>query len=174
MRQPIGRRAGERISPGIGGAFHRDTTAEQRKDGPMIRFLLHAAINLVLSAVALLVASLVVDGVVLEWRGVLIAIAVFTVAQAVLAPFVFNMARKYASAVLGGVGLVSTLLALWVATLFSGGLQIHGTTAWFLTPLLVWVITALGTWILGALVINRWWERRVAEKKARSVAARIA
>jgi hypothetical protein len=73
---------------------------------------------------------------------------------------VFNVARKYASAVLGGIGLVSTVLALFVATLFPDGLRIQGLTAWIVTPLVVWLITALGTWILGALIIQRWWERR--------------
>lgn len=138
----------------------------------MIRFLLHAAVNVVTAAVALLLAAWLIEGVTLDLGGVLIAVAVFTLAQAILAPFVFNLARKYASAVLGGIGLVSTLLALWVATLFPGGLEIAGATAWLLTPLLVWVVTALGTWILGALVINRWWGRKQEVKKLARVKAR--
>ena len=71
----------------------------------------------------------------------------------------FNLARQYASAVLGGIGLVSTFLGLFVATLFPNGLEISGITAWVLSALVVWLITALGTWILGALIIKRWWER---------------
>lgn len=128
----------------------------------MIRFLLNVAISIVSAAVALLVAGAVVDGVTMHAAGFVIAVLVFTAAQALLAPFVFNMARKYASAVLGGIGLVSTFLALFVATLFPNGLQINGLTAWVITPLVVWIITALGTWILGIFIIKRWWEKRQA------------
>ena len=128
----------------------------------MIRFLLNVAISIVSAAVVLLVARAVVDGVTMHAAGFVIAVLVFTAAQALLAPFVFNMARKYASAVLGGIGLVSTFLALFVATLFPNGLQINGLTAWVITPLVVWIITALGTWILGIFIIKRWWEKRQA------------
>jgi len=126
----------------------------------MIRFLLSVAISVVSAAIALLVASSLIPGVQVSASGFVIAVAVFTAAQAILGPFVFNLARQYASAVLGGIGLVSTFLALFVATLFPNGLQISGLTAWVLAALVVWLITALGTWILGALIIKRWWERR--------------
>ena len=110
----------------------------------MIRFLLSIAISLVSAAVALLVTSWIVAGVTVHPAGFVVAVLVFTVAQAILAPFVFNLARKYASAVLGGIGLVSTFLALLIASLFPNGLQISGITAWIAATLVVWVITALG------------------------------
>lgn len=128
----------------------------------MIRFLLSVAISIGSAAIALLVAAAVVDGVQMQPAGFVIAVLVFTAAQALLAPFVFNLARQYASAVLGGIGLVSTFLALFVATLFPNGLHIHGVTAWIAAPVIVWLITALGTWILGIVVIKRWWEKRQA------------
>lgn len=131
----------------------------------MIRFLLRTGINLVDSLLALLLASWLVDGVSLSGSGLLVAVGVFTVAQAILAPFVFNMARQYASAVLGGIGIVSTLIALWVATLFPGGLHINGLVAWVVTPLLVWIITALGGWILGIFIIDKWWGKRQARSQ---------
>lgn len=134
----------------------------------MIRFLLSIAISLVSAALALLVAAAVVDGVHLQAAGFVVAVLVFTAAQGLLSPFVFNLARKYASAVLGGIGLVSTFLALFVATLFPSGLRIDGLTAWIITPLIVWLITALGTWILGTLIIKRWWENRQTAKRAAS------
>ena len=59
-----------------------------------------------------------------------------------------------------GIGLISTFLALFVATLFPNGLHVNGVTAWILATLIVWLITALGTWILGALIIDRWWQKR--------------
>jgi uncharacterized membrane protein YvlD (DUF360 family) len=115
---------------------------------------------------ALLVISWVVDGVTMYATGFVIAVIVFTVAQALLGPFIFNLARQYASAVLGGIGLVSTFVALFVATLFPNGLQINGITAWIFATLIAWVITALGTWILGVLIIKRWWDKRQLAKAA--------
>jgi uncharacterized membrane protein YvlD (DUF360 family) len=143
-----------------------DGARRRPKENHMIRFLLSVAISIVSSAIALLVTSALIPGVTVSTSGFVIAVLVFTVAQAILAPFVFNLARQYASAVLGGIGLVSTFLGLFVATLFPGGLQISGITAWVLAALVVWLITALGTWILGALIIKRWWERRQARKGA--------
>ena len=144
-----------------------------REPEGMIRAMISFAINLVLAAVGILIAAATVQGVSLQWSGFLVAVLVFAVLQAVLAPFVFNMARKYASAVLGGVGIVSTLLALWLATLItSGGLTINGLWAWVLTALIVWVVSALGGWFLGWLILARWWDKRQEEKKIDAAAAR--
>ncbi|MGI8393919.1 phage holin family protein [Leucobacter sp. Z1108] len=132
----------------------------------MIRFLLGVATNLVLAAFALLIADWLLADVTLQLGGFLVAVAIFTLAQSILGPFVFNMARKYASALLGGVGLVSTFLALWVATLFSGGIQISGT-GWVLAPLIVWIITALGGWIILGIFVERYLKKREKMKLVR-------
>ena len=126
----------------------------------MIRFLLSTASNLVMAAIALLLAGWWLNQwVTLHLGGFLVAVAVFTAAQAILAPFVFNMARKYASALLGGIGLVSTFLALWVASLFPGGVEIEGL-GWVLAPLLVWIVTAIGGWIVIGVVLERYLKKR--------------
>jgi hypothetical protein len=138
----------------------------------VIRFLLTFAANLVVAAVALLLAGLILSQwVTLQVGGFLVAVLVFTVAQSLLTPFVLNMARKYASALLGGIGLVSTFLALWVATLFPGGLHISGL-GWLLAPLTVWIITALGGWILVGVLIKRYIETRDQRKVMRRAETR--
>ncbi|WP_231939446.1 phage holin family protein [Brevibacterium siliguriense] len=118
-----------------------------------------------LSAVAFILASVLIDGVDLEFSGFVIAVVVFTVVQALMGPFVFNVARQYASAILGGIGLVSTLIALAVAMLFPGGLRISGVSTWISTTVLVWVVTALGTWILGYFILERWWDHRKVPRR---------
>jgi len=134
--------------------------------------LLTFAANLVVAAVALLLAGLVLsEWVTLNVGGFLVAVLIFTVAQSLLTPFILNIARKYASALLGGIGLVSTLLALWVATLFPGGLAISGL-GWVLAPLLVWIVSALGGWILVGVVIKRRFEMRDHEKLTKRAARR--
>ena len=122
----------------------------------MIRFLIHIAISLVTAALALWLCSLILgDNFRLEWQGFFLAVAVFTIAQAVLAPFAFNIARKYASGLIGAIGLVATLLALWVTTLFPGGLAINGVVTWILAALIVWILTALGTWLLPMIFLKK-------------------
>lgn len=133
----------------------------------MIRFLLVVAANLVTSALALLIAGWILpQWVTLQLGGFLVAVVVFTLAQSILAPFVFNTARKHASALLGGIGLVSTFLALWVATLFHGGIAIQGL-GWVLAPLVIWIVTALGGWILVGVLIKRFIEKREQKKLIR-------
>ena len=122
----------------------------------MLRFLLSTLSNLVLAAIALLLCSWWLgQWVNVQLTGFIIAVLVFTIAQAILAPFVFNIARKYASALLGGIGLVSTFLALWVATLFHGGIAVHGL-GWVLAPLLNWIETALGGWIIVGVIREKY------------------
>ncbi len=128
----------------------------------MIRFLLSVAVNLVAAAVAFLVCGALVEGFDISVSGFIIAVVIFTALQTILAPFVFNVARKYASAILGGVGLISTLLALWITTLISGALTISGFSAWIAAMVVVWLVSALVTWLLGWVVLSRWWDTRQA------------
>ncbi|MEZ5209589.1 hypothetical protein [Gordonia sp. (in: high G+C Gram-positive bacteria)] len=136
----------------------------------MIRFLLSVAVSLVSAVVAFLVAWAAIDGFHLTARGFFIAVALFTALQSLLAPFVFNVARKYASAVLGGIGLVSTLLALWITTLISDALTISGVTAWISSTVVVWLVSALGTWGIGYLVLRRWWDAKQAAQAENAAA----
>lgn len=139
----------------------------------MIRFLLRFAINLLLAAVGLFVSSRILDGFAVQVSGFAVAVLVYALAQALFAPFVFNMARKYASAILGGIGLVSTFLALLVATLLPGdALTISGVAAWIGGTVVVWLIGALGGWFLGWVFITRWWDRRKETAKIRSVTSK--
>jgi hypothetical protein len=121
----------------------------------VIRFLLRIAVFLGSSAIGLLVASLVVPGVTLRPLGFLTAVVIFTVAQAILSPFFLKMASRYASAFLGGIGLVSTLAALILASLFSSGISIRGIGSWIAATVLVWLVTAIATLVLPVLVLKK-------------------
>lgn len=121
----------------------------------MIRFLLRIAVFLGSSAIGLLVAALIVPGVTLRPLGFLTAVVIFTVAQGLLSPFFLKMATRYASALLGGIGLISTLAALILASLFSSGISIDGIGSWVAATVVVWLVTALATLILPALVLKK-------------------
>ncbi len=120
----------------------------------MIRFLLRVAVFLGSSAIGLLVASWLVPGVRLSTWGFIAAVVIFTVAQGILSPFFLKMASRYASAFLGGIGLVSTFVALLLASLLSNGLSIRGIGSWIAATVVVWLVTAVATVVLPVLVLR--------------------
>jgi len=120
----------------------------------VIRFLLRVAVFLGSSAIGLLAADLLVPGVSVSPWGFVAAVVIFTVAQAILAPSFLKIASRYASAFLGGIGLVSTFVALLVASLLSNGLTISGIGSWIGATVVVWLFTAAATIILPALVLR--------------------
>lgn len=121
----------------------------------MVRFLLRIAIFLGSSALGLLVAAWLVPGVSVSASGFVAAVVIFAVAQGVLSPFFLKMANRYASAFLGGIGLVSTLVALVLASVFTRGLSISGIGSWIAATVVVWLVTAVATVALPALFLKK-------------------
>lgn len=121
----------------------------------MLRLLARAAIFFGSSAIGLLVAAWLVPGVTVRPLGFIIAVAIFTIAQAILAPFFLKMASRYASAFLGGIGLVSTLAALFLASLLTNGLSIRGIGSWVAATVVVWLVTAIATLLLPMLIVKK-------------------
>jgi hypothetical protein len=121
----------------------------------VVRLLLRAAVFLGSSAIGLLVAAWLVPGVSVSVVGFITAVVVFTLAQAFLSPFIFKMASRYASAFLGGIGLVSTLVALILAAALTHGLSIRGIGSWLAATLVVWLVTALATLLLPLLIVRK-------------------
>lgn len=127
----------------------------------MISFLIRAAIFLGSSAVGLLVATLVLSGFSAPTSGFITAVVIFSIAQSVLSPFIAKMAKRHAPAFLGGIGLVSTFVALLLASIFSN-LSIAGVSTWILGTVLVWLVTAVATLVLPVLFVRK----KVQERKA--------
>ena len=132
----------------------------------MIMFLLRAAIFLVSAAVGLIAADLILPDFTIDWRdwwGFVLAIVIFAVLQSVLAPWLARVAQRNAPALLGGIGIVSTFVALLVVVLIPGaGLTISGVVTWILAPVIVWIVTALATILLPALFIKK----KVADRRS--------
>jgi len=117
--------------------------------------LLRSVVFLASSAIGLLIAAWLVKGVSVRVAGFIVAVVVFSVAQAILAPFIAKMANRYASALLGGIGLVSTLVALILASVLTNGLTIRGLGSWIAATVVVWLVSALATMLLPMLVIKK-------------------
>ncbi|WP_062069118.1 phage holin family protein [Demequina sediminicola] len=121
----------------------------------MVRFMWNILSSLVAAVVGLLAASYFVDGFSINaFDGFIIAVVIFVAAQAILSPFIFKVAVKYAKALQGGVALVSTFVALLLTTLITDGLTIDGVTAWLLGTLIVWLASALAGWILLSFILK--------------------
>ena len=134
----------------------------------MVMFLLRAAIFLASAALGLIVADLILEGFSIQWAsplGFILAIVIFAVLQSVLAPWLARVAQRNAPAFLGGIGIVSTFVALVVVVLIPGaGLTIGAPWwTWIAAPVIVWIVTALATWLLPALFIKK----KVADRRER-------
>ncbi len=121
----------------------------------MIRLLINTAIFLASSAVGLLVAALVLDDMSIDFGSFIIVVVIFSIIQAVLSPFLLKTVNRNAPALLGGVGLLSTYVALLVTSLISSGLIINGLSTWVFTCLIVWLATMLATLLIPLIFVKK-------------------
>jgi hypothetical protein len=80
----------------------------------------------------------------LSLSGFVIAVVVFSVAQASLLLLILKLPHGYASLLLGGIGLALTIVALSLASLLTHGLTIRGIASWVATTVVVWLVTTVG------------------------------
>lgn len=125
----------------------------------MIMFLIRALIFIASAALGILVADWILEGFVIDWSdwwGFVLAVLIFAVLQSVLTPWIANVARRNAPALLGGIGIISTLVALLIVVLLPiGGIRIDDALAWILGPVIVWVVTALATLLLPMIFVKK-------------------
>lgn len=128
----------------------------------MIRMLVRLLIALLGSAIGLIVAATVVDGVSLSVTSFVFAVIIFTIVMALATPFLASQLRRRGSAALGGVSLIATFVALVVTDVLSSGLSISGITAWLAATVIVWAASLLAIFILPYLGLKKY----LAEKNA--------
>jgi uncharacterized membrane protein YvlD (DUF360 family) len=126
----------------------------------VIRFLVRTAIVLVGNAVGLIVAAAVLNGVDLSASGFIVAVVIFTIAYALMLPFLASQLRRRNSSALGGVALIATLVALIVTNFISRGLSISGVGAWLAATVIVWAASLLAVFILPFLGLKKYLEDR--------------
>ena len=117
----------------------------------MIRLIVRTGIMLVANAVGLIVAASVLDGMSLNWEGLLWATVIYTLVFALMQPFLAVQARRRAGPLLGGVALIASLIALIVANVISDGLDITGVGTWIAAAVIVWIASLLAAFILPFL-----------------------
>ncbi|KHL10383.1 superfamily IV 4 TMS phage holin [Mumia flava] len=120
----------------------------------MIRMLWNIGISLIGAAIGILIAGSLLDDMTVSAGGFVVAVVIFAIAQAILSPFILKVAVKNANAFVGGVGIISTLAALIVASLLSDGIEISGAGTWILAALIVWLVAALATLVVPFLLVK--------------------
>jgi putative membrane protein len=126
----------------------------------MIRFLLSIVIHFAANAVGLLVAAALLEDMSVSGTAFVIAVAIFTLVEAVVGPMIRQAAVKNAQALLGGTALVVTFLGLLVTSLISDGLRIEGVSTWLLATVIVWVAALLATLVLPLIFVKKAVEER--------------
>jgi hypothetical protein len=126
----------------------------------MIRLLIRVGVALLGAAIGLIVGALVLDDMTLDGAAFLIAIVIFVVLTAVLAPLIEKIGDEHVSLVSTFSSLITTFLALLITELVSDGLNISGASTWVFATLIVWACTALATWILVRMFIKDLRENR--------------
>jgi hypothetical protein len=125
----------------------------------VITFLIRAGIFVVSAALGLVVADLILPGFHIDWSdwwGFVLAVVIFAIIQSVLAPLVFRLTRRHAAPLLGGIGIISTFIAILIVVLIPrAGISISDPLAWVLAPVIVWIITALATWLLPMVFLKK-------------------
>lgn len=126
----------------------------------MIRLVVRTIVALAANAVGLIVAAAVLDDMELDVGGFILALVIFTIAFALLQPFLVVQLRGAGSAALGGVALLATLASLIITDLLSDGFTIDGGVTWLLAAVIVWAAAVIATFILPFLGLKRFLEER--------------
>lgn len=123
----------------------------------MIRFLIRTAIYFLSAFIGIIAADLILaDFSVSGWTSYVWVAIIFALVQAVLSPLIGNVVSKNASAFSGGVGIVSSLVALAVTNVVASSLTVTGgITTWILAALIVWVFGAIAAFILPFLLVKK-------------------
>jgi uncharacterized membrane protein YvlD (DUF360 family) len=120
----------------------------------MVRFLIRAAVFLGTAALGLLLASLLIPGFHVHLAGFLVAIVVFALVQWFIEWLIAKLFHRAAPTVAGVAGLLSTFVALWIATLITDGLSFDGIGPWILAAVVVWLTTAVLGWLAAKFVLH--------------------
>jgi hypothetical protein len=117
----------------------------------MTRILLRTVALLGSWGIGLLVAALIVPRVSVSVSGFIVAVVLFSVAQAMLSELILKLPRETATLFLGATALVLTVVALILASVITHGITIRGLASWAATTVLAWLVATLVAILLPEL-----------------------
>jgi hypothetical protein len=128
----------------------------------MVRLIVRTLIAVAASAVGLLIAASVLDDMELDAAAFVLDVVIFTVAFAVLQPFLAVQLRRFGTGAIGATSLIATLVSLIITDLLSDGFTISGTTTWIEAAIIVWLAALLAAFVLPYLGLRRYLDERRA------------
>ena len=128
----------------------------------MIRLIVRTADALAANALGLIVAAAVLDGMDLDLASFILAVVIFTIAFAVLTPFLAVQLRRLGNGAMGATALIATLISLIVTDLISDGFTIDGVGTWIGAAIIVWLAALVATFILPFLGLKKYLDERPA------------
>ncbi|MBM3678580.1 MAG: hypothetical protein FJW96_11960 [Actinobacteria bacterium] len=114
-----------------------------------MRYVAQLAVGLATSAIALLIAAIVLDRFTISELTFPFVIAIFTVVGLAARPAVRALVKEYATALASVVGLIAAFVTLLVTDLVSDGMNVEGIGTWLLATAIVWVGGIVGEMLLG-------------------------
>ena len=122
----------------------------------MIRFLIRLVIWFLAAFIGIIAADLLLSGFsVSGWTSYVFVAAIYAVIQSLIAPLMNQYTERNAKMFMGGVGIFSTFIALFITNLISGALTISGVGTWIAAAIIVWLFGALAAWILPFFIVKR-------------------
>ena len=122
----------------------------------MIRFLINLVVYFLSALVGIIVADLIFPGFSVKVGFSYFVVAgIYAIIQAILSPLVRSMTERKAKSFMGGVGLISTFIALFLTSLISGYFSIDGIGTWIGATIVVWLFGAIAAWILPFFLVKR-------------------
>jgi low temperature requirement protein LtrA len=121
----------------------------------MIRFLVRTTLSILANTIGLLVASLLLDDFSITGFSFALAVLFFTIATAILGPFIMKIAMKNAPYLMGGIALVTTFVGLLLTQVFTEGINIKGMSTWVIATLVVWLFSVLASVVLPVFLFRK-------------------
>jgi hypothetical protein len=121
----------------------------------LIRFLLSTVAYLIANAVGLLIAVLLLPGFVINPMSFIVAVAIFSLVQTILGPFITKLSFKSFPQLMGGIALVTIFVGLLVTEIIMDGMQIGGIANWLAATLLVWLGSLIASILLPLYVFTQ-------------------
>jgi uncharacterized membrane protein YvlD (DUF360 family) len=129
----------------------------------MIRLLIRIGVSLAVSAIALLIAALVLDDFRISKATFVIVVVVFGLILFITRAALETIIDKNVHILSSFVGLIAAWLALLITDWVTDDLEIEGVDTWVWATLIVW-----GGTILANLLFGRWLFRKLTGRDEES------
>lgn len=116
--------------------------------------MISMALSAIGNAIGLLVATMIFSDFRVNLLGFIVSVLFFTLASAVLAPFIFKVAIKYLPALRGGIALITILIVLILTVMFTDGITIGSISTWVMAPLVIWLSTVVAGVVLPMFIFK--------------------